>query len=148
MRNLRAFALAAALPGLWMSAGCNNVAHVDAAAADRVLDTTAVSSTLNGDGEFQIAARYWTALVRLDVGGTTYDLQLDNGKATALTTPGTSQHPDVSVTGAADAWRDRAIGRAFGDRALRITGDRNLQVAPYQAAINRLVGVVSGSLAP
>ena len=107
------------------------------------------------DGEFRVAARYWTARVQMEIGSAAYLLNLSNGKVGDITEvrAGGGSHPDVRIAAPESVWRDpRAVlsmlipaSSGLSDRLI-IEGDRITHVAPYQPALVRLVGVVREAL--
>jgi len=107
------------------------------------------------DGEFGLAARYWTGRVQVEIGPAAYLLSLSNGKVSDVTDvrPGSDSQADVRMSGPEAVWRDpRAVlsmlfatSSGLSDR-LMVQGDRVGHVAPYQQALVRLVGVVREAL--
>lgn len=103
---------------------------------------------MSSDGELQQAARAWDAKLRLEIGTAAYDLTLVNGAVTNLVPGGNGASYDVKVSGPTDYWIGRHVGIAYlySNQQLKIEGDRLTQTFPYQAAIVRLVGIVSEAL--
>lgn len=47
-------------------------------------DPPAVQSAVNASGAFPLAARYWSALLALDLGGERYQLKIRDGRGDQL----------------------------------------------------------------
>jgi pimeloyl-ACP methyl ester carboxylesterase len=138
-------------------AACGSI-HEPAASAQQArvsaaLDPAALRERVNGDGEFRVAARYWDARVRLEVGESAFDLTLVNGTVVDVVHPGTGAY-DVRLAAPPATWTDRRAvlsslipaASGLGDRRIVIEGDRVVHVAPYQSAILRLMGIVGEAL--
>ena len=113
------------------------------------------------DGEFGVAARYWTGRVQVEIGATAYLLSVSNGKVSDVTDvrPGGDSQADVRMSGPEAVWRDpRAVlsmlfatSSGLSDR-LMVQGDRIGHVAPYQQALedsdNEILSEVIRTLSP
>lgn len=97
------------------------------------------------DGEFLLAARYWTGGLRLEIGETVLELRLDDGKPAAGT-----PSPDAATIGLSGPvelwgkllaavpprfWNDLGPAEGLG---IRVTGSR-VTYAQYFAAIMRII---------
>lgn len=101
-------------------------------------DSRALVDRASADGEFQRAARYWNARLRLGIGDRTYDAVVRDGTLTTITPDtATTSQPDVTISGPADAWQ-----HGFAAEGLKIEGDQVTHVAPYRGAILRIVALV------
>jgi pimeloyl-ACP methyl ester carboxylesterase len=112
------------------------------------LDPVAFRERANRDGEFQLAARYWDARVRLEIDDRRYDAVVRNGEIAEFGDAGAGS-PDVRIAGAGQTWMDArgpismVMPAASGlPEGLTVEGDLVAQVAPYQPAILRLVGLI------
>jgi pimeloyl-ACP methyl ester carboxylesterase len=123
------------------------------------LATDDIRVALAADGEFAIAARYWTAVVRLDLGTESYLLEVDGGRAGDFRAAADADpEPDVVLSGPDADWaeilapvprayfHDVLSGPRFGFHHVTVTGDELGEVFPYYHAIQRLVDVVRGVL--
>lgn len=118
-----------------------------------------IRAALAGDGEFAIAARYWTATVRLDLGAESYLLEVDGGEVADFRADADAgAEPDVVLSGPDADWaeilapvprayfHDVLSGPRFGFHQVTVTGDELADVFPYYHAIQRLVDVIRGVL--
>jgi pimeloyl-ACP methyl ester carboxylesterase len=135
---------AAAANGL-ASSSCVDATPTSAAnaiaAANPSIDPRALGDRINGDGEFQLRARYWDASVRLRIGDASYDALVQGGKIAGLALSNTTAKADVTITGPAQAW-----AHGFLARGLTIEGDQVSHVAPYRGAILRIIAHVREAL--
>jgi pimeloyl-ACP methyl ester carboxylesterase len=146
---------AAAVASVVFSEGCADGKDVSAHQGGPGLDPAAFRDRAAADGEFQVAARYWDARVRLDIGGQAYDMVLARGRVTEFGPTIGTMAADVTISGPVETWRDgrgvisMLMPAASGlDHALEVEGDVVRHVAPYQPAILRLVGLVRESSTP
>jgi pimeloyl-ACP methyl ester carboxylesterase len=123
------------------------------AAGGGVIKSSDLKERLARDGEFTVAARYWTSKLQVEVGSAAYLVNLTNGKVTEVTDVKPGSAADVRVSGPEAVWRDpRAVLSVLIPAAsglkdhISVEGDRIGQVAPYQPAIVRLLGVVREAL--
>ena len=118
-----------------------------------------IRAALAADGEFAIAARYWSALVRLELGAQSYLLVVDEGRVGDFRpAAGADPEPDVVLAGPDSDWteilapvprpyfHDVLSGARFGFHRVTVTGDELDEVFPYYHAIQRLVDVIRGTL--
>ncbi len=70
----------------------------------RSFDPARVMAAANADGEFLLAARFWTAGVALEVGERRYLLRLEDGRVAAFEAAVDAQAPDVRIAAPAEAW--------------------------------------------
>ena len=73
-----------------------------------MIDWSEVADRLDGDGEFRVAARLWTATVRLDVGDESGALRIVDGRVRSFDVTTNSSPCDVFVSAPADVW-DRML---------------------------------------
>jgi pimeloyl-ACP methyl ester carboxylesterase len=124
-------------------------------------DVSRIRDALLADAEFRLAARHWTAVVRLEKGPDAYELEVDDG---ALVGFGLASRPaevcDVVVTASDESWAEllAPVPRpGFSDLwSARLAGFRIdapiLDLAPHFMALRRFVDVlratVNGQAAP
>ena len=114
-----------------------------------------VRAALAADGEFALAARYWTTAVRLDLGAESYRLEVDDGRVGAFRAGAqTDPAADIVLAGPDADWaeilapvprayfHDVLSGPRFGFHRVTVTGDELAEVFPYYHAIQRLVDVI------
>jgi pimeloyl-ACP methyl ester carboxylesterase len=111
-------------------------------------DPVAFRERANSDSEFQLAARYWDARVRLEIDDRRYDAVIRQGQIAEFGDAGPNA-PDVRIAGPGQTWMDArgpismlmpaVTGLPAG---LTVEGDSVAHVAAYQPAILRLVGLV------
>ena len=114
-----------------------------------------IRAALAADGEFAIAARYWTAAVRLELGAESYLLETNDGRVDdfrAAADPDPA--PNVVLAGPDADWaeilapvprayfHDVLSGPRFGFHGVTVAGDELAAVFPYYHAIQRLVEVI------
>ena len=73
-----------------------------------MIEWASVVRRLDGDGEFRVAARLWTATVRLDVGAESRALRIEDGRVRSIETTTKDSPCDVFVSAPAEAW-DRML---------------------------------------
>jgi hypothetical protein len=115
-----------------------------------LFDPRAVSVAANDDAEFKLAARFWTATLRLDVGDQPYLLKLSDGMIASfspVTPPEDIQH-DLHIAAPEADWREllRPVPRPFYQdlMAARLRHDFTVEgdllgFNPYYRAFNRLL---------
>ena len=135
------------------SEACRNGDNVSAVGLQRIgsgtIEPSALLHRANVDGEFLVAARYWDARLRLEIGDHHYDVLVQKGKIADFSPASEAGQPDVKITGPAESWADpRAVislvipSVSQLQRNLTVEGDLVTHVAPYQPAIVRLIGLV------
>ncbi len=79
-----------------------------------VIDPTRIRDAANADPEFQIAARHWDAVLRIDAGAEVHLLQVRAGEAVEAD-PGAAFAFDVRIAAPAATWDEMlaAVPRAF-----------------------------------
>jgi hypothetical protein len=112
-----------------------------------------------GDGEFRLAARYWSGSVRLDLGDAVVELLLDDGAVSAPSEPGSVARAGlghIGVRAPVEVWErilapipppyytDIIAARAFG---LRIEGERET-FWQYYAAVRRALDLLREERSP
>jgi len=101
------------------------------------LNVGSLRDRANADGEFLLKARYWDARIRLEVGNRPYNVVVQRGKIAEFSAASAPGSPDVRIAGPAPAWSS-----GFVARGLTVEGNGIEQVAPYRAAILRLIALV------
>ena len=121
-----------------------------------LFDTRAASAAANDDAEFKLAARFWTATLRLDVGDQPYLLKLSDGVIASfspVTTPEDIQH-DLHIAAPEADWREllRPVPRPFYQDLMAARLRHNFTVEgdllgfnPYYRAFNRLLQLMRPS---
>ena len=69
-----------------------------------MIDWDRVARLLDDDGEFRVAARHWTAVVRLDVGDQSRALRIEDGRVRSLAPSARAAACDVFVSAPAEVW--------------------------------------------
>jgi len=116
-----------------------------------------VRHALAADAEFALAARYWSAVVALEMGAECYLLEVVEGEVAGFRDGRTSQ-PDILLSGPDADWaevlavvprayfQDVLSGERFGFHKVRVQGDQLGAVFPYYHAIQRMIDVLRGAL--
>ncbi len=104
-------------------------------------DPQALRTLVNADPEFGIAAREWSAQVRLGIDDHDYDVSVRDGRIVEVAPGSPAADFDVRIAGPLDAWR-----QGFGDYGLQTAGDDTDHRWPYQPAILRLAALVRETL--
>jgi pimeloyl-ACP methyl ester carboxylesterase len=117
------------------------------------LQVDVIRERLASDGEFALAARFWTGEVLLEIDDDAYTLRIRDGKVEDFAT-GRSEAPAVRLAGTAEEWekqlqpvpaaywQDPLMGASFTEQAFTVEGDKLRDVFPYYSAIQRLMGVL------
>jgi hypothetical protein len=117
----------------------------------RVIDWTSVARRLDGDGEFRVAARHWTATVRLDVGEDTRALRVEDGRVRSLDRAAKDAPCEVFVSAPAEVWERmlQPIPPPFYHDLLAASLHHGLQMNPdflefaaYYPALRRMLEVL------
>lgn len=135
------------------SEACRSEDTVSATELQRIgsgtIDPGAFMAKANADGELQVASRYWDARLRLEIGDRAYDAVIQKGKMTSFSSAAGAGQADVKISGPTETWADpRAVISMLIPAAsqlptgLTVDGDPVNQIAPYQPAILRIVGLV------
>jgi hypothetical protein len=115
-----------------------------------LIDPEAVMAALDEDGEFRLAARFWTGSLGLRIGSTAWTLNLQDGR---VATMGRSrgEEAEIRVEGPESEWLEllAAQPRPFYQdlwgatfrHGVRLEGDA-ASVAAYYGAIRRLIEVL------
>lgn len=152
-KGLAAVGAGVALGSAIVSEACRNdtavtvtgLAHEDFG----TIDTARFLERARGDGELKIAARYWNARVRMEIGDRAYDLLVNNGNVTTFSGASRADTADVTITGPRESWADprAVIGLVIPavsqlGKPLSVEGDAIGHLAPYQPAIVRIISLV------
>ena len=118
---------------------------------------TQLQDRLNGDPEFRLAARSWSAALRLDVGDASFRLRFDDGALVEVAPCAGDADCDLFVGAPEDAWREllAPVPRPFYQdlfgaalhHGVRLPEDP-LRFAAYYPALRRLVQLLSASREP
>ncbi|WP_159924004.1 hypothetical protein [Rhodococcus sp. WAY2] len=117
------------------------------------VDTDRFTEALNLDPEFKIAARFWDAIIRLEIGDETYILVVREGRLKSMTPPAgnnfmtVSRNYDIEVSAPAEEWNRffqrvprpfyQDLFSAISRHNFRYGGDMKMFFA-YYAALRRL----------
>jgi pimeloyl-ACP methyl ester carboxylesterase len=116
-----------------------------------------IRTTLSSDGEFGLAARYWSAKVALVMGDDRYALDVADGTVADFRS-GPVAAPDVVLSGPDGDWaellapvprayfQDVLSGARFGFHRVTVEGDQLSTVFPYYQALRRVVDVMREAL--
>lgn len=117
-----------------------------------MLDWRALPDRANADSEFRLAARAWTATLRLDVGGASVALRIENGVLTRVEQVSAGAACDVYVQASEGVWREllapvprpyyQDLTGAQIHHGLQLPADP-LCYAAYYPALRRLVQLMS-----
>ncbi len=110
-----------------------------------------LAQRLEGDGEFRVAARHWTATVRLDVGNESHAIRLEDGRVQAVSPCEGARACDVFVSAPREIW-DQMLQPAprpfFQDllaaathHGVALNADL-LDIAAYYPALRRLLEIL------
>ncbi len=117
------------------------------------LDYRLIIDSANEDGEFKIAARFWDANVRLDVGEQPHIMRVRDGRVVSLCKCDSAEAAgyDVRISAPEADWEEllRPVPRPFyqdlmaasSRHGFRVEGHL-VQFYPYYRAINRLLEVI------
>lgn len=111
----------------------------------------ALQAALNGDPEFQLAARYWDASLRLGIGGAPLRVRIEQGRVAEIGPADPEEAVDLAIDGPEAAWEKllAAVPRPFYQSVyaaavhheLSLSGDP-LSLYAYLAALTRLIDVL------
>ncbi len=119
-----------------------------------MIDWGSVAQRLDGDGEFRIAARHWTATLRLDVGDRSHAIRLQDGRVESVAACPAASDCDVFVTAPRDTWEQmlQAVPRPFYQDLLAAATHHGvalnadlLEIAAYYPALRRLLEILRES---
>jgi hypothetical protein len=106
---------------------------------------------LNADGEFRVAARFWDATLRFDVGETSHMLRIEDGAATGIAECAHDEPADLHVSAPTDEWQHLLADppRPFYQDLLAASLHHGFEVsrglagwAAYYPALRRLVDIL------
>jgi hypothetical protein len=109
---------------------------------------------VNADAEFRVAARFWEATLRLDVGDASHRLRFENGSLAAVEPCRGDAPCDLFVAASEDDWREllAPVPRPyyqdlFGAQLLHGVRlpEEPLAYAAYYPALRRLMQLLSAS---
>jgi len=70
-----------------------------------LFDTNTIASAANADGEFKLAARFWSAAIRLEVGSDAYLMRMREGRISEFSKADPSKW-DVKISAPESDWRE------------------------------------------
>lgn len=114
----------------------------------------AVAQQLNADAEFRLAARHWTATLRLDVGDESHAIRIEDGRVHGVTACDAAQDCDVFVTADRGTWEQmlQPAPRPFYQDLLAAAAHHGVvlnsdlvQIAAYYPALRRLLEILRES---
>lgn len=112
---------------------------------------------LNTDPEFQLSARYWNGLVKLDFGDRVYIISVHDGSVENIQEDPTMYDPsDLSISASSEGWDEllaemprpfyQDIYSASVHHDFEIEGDLE-QFFAYHAALRRMTQIMRGMVA-
>jgi len=116
-----------------------------------VIAWDALAQRLGGDGEFRLAARAWTASLRLDVGEASHRLRFEDGEVREVTACDPGTPCDVVVAAPRSEWEQllQPVPRPFYQDLFGaawvhgFTLSEDMETwAPYYPALRRLVEIL------
>ena len=119
-----------------------------------MIDWESVAQQLNADGEFRLAARHWTATLRLDVADESHAIRLEDGQVTGVTACAATRDCDVFITAPRHTWEQmlQPVPRPFYQDLLAAAAHHGvvlnsdwLDIAAYYPALRRLVEILRES---
>jgi hypothetical protein len=117
------------------------------------LDYSWIIDSANEDGEFKMAARFWNATVRLDIGEQPHILRVRDGRLVSLCKCDSAEAAgyDIRISAPEADWEEllRPVPRPFYQdlmaaswrHGFRVEG-RVVEFYPYYRAINRLFELI------
>ena len=111
-----------------------------------LFETNSITSAANADGEFKLAARFWNADIRLEVGSDTYLMRMREGRLSEFSKSDASKW-DVKISAPESDWREllkpvpkpfyQDLMAAMTRQGFKLEGDM-LGFNPYYRATCRL----------
>lgn len=106
---------------------------------------------LDADGEFRLAARHWTATLRLDVGDESHAIQIEDGCVQSITACEAARACDVFISADRGTWEQmlQPAPRPFYQDLLAAAAHHGvvlnsdlLEIAAYYPALRRLLEIL------
>jgi hypothetical protein len=119
-----------------------------------MIDWESLAQRLTADGEFLLAARRWTATLRLDVGDESHAIRLEDGQVKGVTRCAATRDCDVFITAPRHIWEQmlQPLPRPFYQDLLAAAAHHGvllnsdwLDIAAYYPALRRLVEILRES---
>jgi hypothetical protein len=116
-----------------------------------LIDWTGLADRVNADGEFQLAARFWDATLRLDVGPESQRLRLEGGALREVSPCAPDAECDVFISAPAGEWERllEPTPRPFYQDLLAAQAHHGIELNPdlldfaaYYPALRRLVEIL------
>jgi hypothetical protein len=115
------------------------------------IDWDGLAARANGDGEFRLAARAWTATLRLDLGDESRSLRIQDGAVRDVAACAAAAPCDVFVSAPGAAWEQllEAVPRPFYQDLFGATVHHGFALGPdamdwaaHYPALRRLVDLL------
>lgn len=113
-----------------------------------MIDWSALPERTNADPEFRLAARHWTATLRLDVGDEAHALAIEDGEVREIRAGDPREEVDLFVSASAAEWEEllAPVPRPFYQdltaasihHGVRLPQDQEAYAA-YYPALRRLI---------
>lgn len=119
-----------------------------------VIRWDALAQRLAADGEFRVAARHWTATLRLDVGDQSQAIQLRDGRVDGVRACTPTSACDVFISAPRTVWDEmlQPLPRPFYQDLLAavthhgvLVNSDLLEIAAYYPALRRLLEILRES---
>ncbi|HVO27669.1 MAG TPA: hypothetical protein VMW56_29010 [Candidatus Margulisiibacteriota bacterium] len=119
-----------------------------------MINWESLAQQLDTDGEFRLAARQWTATLRLDVGDESHAIRIEDGRLRSVTPCEAARDCDVFITADRGIWEQMLEPRprpfyqdllaAAAHHGVVLNSDL-LEIAPYYPALRRLLEILRES---
>ena len=116
-----------------------------------MIDWTTLPERTNADPEFRLAARHWTATLRLDVGDDSHALEIEDGEVKRIAAGDPSNDADVFIGASVAEWEEllaeiprpfyQDLTAAMIHHGIRLPHDQE-RYAAYYPAMRRLVQIL------
>ena len=113
-----------------------------------MIDWTTLPERTNADPEFRLAARHWTATLRLDVGDDSHALAIEDGEVKGIAAGDPTSETDVFISASSAEWAElladvprpfyQDLSAAAIHHGVRLPPDQE-QYAAYYPALRRLI---------
>jgi hypothetical protein len=116
-----------------------------------LIDWSRLAERVNGDGEFQLAARFWDATLRLDVGSESRRLRFADGALREVSPCALDAECDVHISAPTEEWERllEPAPRPFYQDLLAAQAHHGIELnaewldfAAYYPALRRLVEIL------
>ena len=119
-----------------------------------MIDWASLAQQLDADGEFRLAARHWTATLRLDIGDESHAIRLEDGRVRDIAACHAARDCDVFIAAGRDTWQQmlQPVPRPFYQDLLAAAAHHGvvlnadlLEIAAYYPVLRRLVEILRES---